>query len=161
VRRYTLLAGLFLLLVPMAASAAGGVIFNGNARARAGDSLEIEGRPVALMDIRAPRPDARCYEWRGKKQEAYDCGLASKAFLQSLLSGHEVSCVLEANVARCFANGRDVAEASVAAGWAVSCGQTGRYVLVQEAARRDRRGLWAGNHMVTCGQPMRQPSMPQ
>jgi endonuclease YncB( thermonuclease family) len=70
-----------------------------------------------------------------------------------MLAGQLVACVTipaapragQPPPARCYVEGRDVAEAMVAAGWAVTTERaSNRYVSAQETARLARRGMWAG-----------------
>lgn len=107
--------------------------------------LRVNGQDLRLFDIRVPGAAAKCAEWQGQKQVGYACDLRARAFLESLVADEAVACVSEdKGVATCYADGRDLAESLVAAGWAESCGRGNRYVAEEEAARKAGRGLWAG-----------------
>lgn len=125
-------------------------ILSGRASALSGDTLSLGGARVRLFDVKALPVEQTCMEWRGARQVDYACGQYAHAFLASVVADKTVSCVPRDShdgdvVATCFVEGVDLGEALVSAGWAVTCGTTGRYVLREEAARSARRGLWIGN----------------
>jgi endonuclease YncB( thermonuclease family) len=138
------------LLLPLGARAADEIV-TGAASAIDAETLSIGGRTLKIDGIEGPALTAHCSELTGGATRDYACGLAAKAFLMSLMAGRTVSCVpgggrvRSAALARCFADGRDVGEALVFAGWAVANTKTGhRYIAAQESARGARRGLWSG-----------------
>jgi endonuclease YncB( thermonuclease family) len=122
---------------------------SGAARAIDGGTLEIAGKRIALFGVEAPPAEQSCHEWSQQGQREFRCGALSRAFLQSLVSGHEVFCVEEGSSSKgevpatCFANGRDLAAAVVLGGWAV--GASSRYANLQQTAQQARTGLWAGS----------------
>lgn len=140
-----------LIVITLATAARGQDILSGPATARSGDSFNLAGTEVQLFDVMAVVPDQSCVEWRGPKQVGFPCGLYAKAFLESLIADKTVTCVPRerlANgrvVASCFVEGNDLSSAVVVAGWAVTCKQSSRYVLQEEAARASRKGIWLGN----------------
>ncbi|MFQ5533758.1 MAG: thermonuclease family protein [Sphingomonadales bacterium] len=140
-----------LLLALLSGAAMGGEAISGRARAITGDQISLGGAVVRLFDVMAPLPDQTCQEWRGPRQVPYPCGQYAMAFLTSLVADKTVTCVTrqtlpdDDRVASCFADGVDLGEALVRAGWAVTCGQSSRYVLQEAAARAERKGLWIGN----------------
>ena len=114
-----------------------------------GQHLKLDGKTLSLYGIDAPALDATCLEWRGTSQIGYPCGEHAKAFLASIAASRDFVCVKaaggDADQVTCYADGRDVAEAMVDAGWAVACGYASRYVREATGARTARVGLWAGN----------------
>jgi endonuclease YncB( thermonuclease family) len=113
----------------------------GRAIAMDGDSLRIGATQVRLLDIDAPELAQTC---RLGAAEVY-CGQEARRALAVLVTGTAVRCESEAadtygrRLARCFAEGRDIAAAMVLAGHAVN---TGRYGAEQGRAREARAGLW-------------------
>lgn len=118
----------------------------GSARVIDGATVEVEGRRLRLEGIAAPAPGTRC-RLRGNEQ---DCGRISTAALIDLTAGVEIACLLRADTAqdgtryaRCHADGYDLSEGMVHAGWArADLGQTDRYVAFEAEARAARRGMW-------------------
>lgn len=112
-----------------------------------GDTIEIEGRRLTLEGIDAPELGQSC-TLDGK---AYDCGAVAKTALLDLTAGAAVVCepkgeaVAEEVAATCYADGYDLAEGMVYAGWALADRQqSARYVAKEDEARRNRRGMWRG-----------------
>lgn len=121
-------------------------IASGSASVIGPAQLMVGGKAVRLDDVRMPGPKATCSEWRGPRQVTFDCHLHAEAFMKSLVAGREVSCVVgEGGIGTCYADGKDLAAAAVAAGWATSCGQTSRYTDLNVGARNAQHGMWAGN----------------
>lgn len=124
----------------------------GSARVIDGATLELAGKRIVLYGAEAPPAGQTCREWSRQGQRDFRCGALARAFMQSLVSGHEVFCVEEGPAeggripATCFANGRDLAAAAVLAGWAVTSQDgSGRYANLQTSAQEGRSGLWAGS----------------
>lgn len=147
--RLSIAVVLIALLVPP--PAVGQELISGRARAVDGGTLVIGKVTIALSGVAAPGLRHSCREWIGRHQRAYPCGLHAKAFLASMLAGHPASCVItprrrgSALRGRCYANGTDLGEALVGAGWAIAAGRRSKqYLSVQETARAAQRGMWAG-----------------
>ena len=114
-------------------------------------SIRLSGKTINLSGIGAPGAGLTCHEPVGRRNEEYGCGLHAKAFLSSLISGRSVFCVTAAAEetqrvsARCYVDGKDLAEAMVTAGWAIASDRSSsRYITAQESARSAQRGMWAG-----------------
>jgi endonuclease YncB( thermonuclease family) len=114
-------------------------------------TLVVGGERLRLHGVDAPDRDQTCGEWIQTRMQDYRCGEAAFAFAASLVAGRTVFCVERARdeagglLAICFVEGRDVARALVAAGWAVAdVARSARYAGDQEAAKAVRYGLWAG-----------------
>lgn len=117
---------------------------SGNARISDGDSLVIDGRRIRLEGIDAPELEQTCT----RQGATYPCGRLARDVLAELIGSHAVSCESRGNdrygrvLARCEAQGVDLAAAMVERGWAVAYGG---YESEEAAARRAESGLWAGS----------------
>lgn len=110
-----------------------------------GDSLTIGTERIRLRGIDAPEFDQTCRLDSGD----YPCGRRSREALAALIAGRPVSCSgsqrdkYDRLLAVCSAtDGRDLNRSQVEAGWAVAYGA---YEAEQDAARRQRVGMWAGS----------------
>lgn len=116
----------------------------GAARVADGDSLVVDGARIRLKGMDAPELAQTCT--RGGA--IYPCGREARDVLARLVDGHAVSCEsrerdrYERALATCVAGGVELNRAMVEAGWAVSHGD---YREAEAAARRAKRGLWAGS----------------
>lgn len=115
----------------------------GSAIVNDGDSITIGSQRIRLRGIDAPELSQTCR--RGGAD--YACGRASRDALAALVRGRTVSCTgwerdrYERLLAVCTAGGRDLNRSQVEAGWAVAYGD---YRDLEDDARRQRSGLWAG-----------------
>ncbi len=113
-----------------------------------GDGLRIEGRSIRLWGIDAPELDQTC-EQNGR---ATPCGEDARLLLGALAQGGEITCETKdkdrygRTVARCFADGLDLAGAMVRQGNALDWPRysDGFYSGEEAEARAQRRGMWAG-----------------
>ncbi|WP_309084365.1 thermonuclease family protein [Chelativorans sp.] len=116
----------------------------GTAAVNDGDSLTLRGERIRLRGIDAPEHDQDCRV----DDRAYDCGARARRALVELAGAGSVTCRgwerdrYGRLLAHCEAGGRDLAEAMVRAGWAVSYGD---YAAAEAEAREAGRGLWAGD----------------
>jgi endonuclease YncB( thermonuclease family) len=111
-----------------------------------GDTLEIHGQRVRLHGIDAPESRQTCKragkDWR--------CGQAAALALSNWIGTATVTCQQTAVdrykriVARCSANGHDIAVHLVREGWALDWPRYsgGEYGPHQEAARTAGKGIW-------------------
>lgn len=136
-------------LLPNAASlviAAGlmtGPALTGPARVVDGDTIRIQGISVRLSGIDAPELSQLC--------DGATCGVAARAALRRLTFSRTVTCVQETRdrykrvVARCVADGVDLAAAMALSGHALAYRQYGSaYVAQEDEARQARAGMWSG-----------------
>jgi endonuclease YncB( thermonuclease family) len=119
----------------------------GQGRAIDGDTLVIDGRRVRLFGVNAPDGQQLC-QLAGKP---YRCGQEAAFALDKLISKRTITCDLrgtdrwEASMAVCFADRQDLGAAMVRQGWAVAYMRySGIYAKLEDTARRERRGMWAG-----------------
>jgi endonuclease YncB( thermonuclease family) len=121
-------------------------IITGHARIIDGDSLYVAGTEIRLHGMDAPELFQRC---RRDGREVL-CGREAQRQLIALIAGQTVSCERRdvdrygRTVAVCRVDGVDLGRAMVSNGQAVSYGA---YLQEEAAARRERKGLWAGEFM--------------
>lgn len=115
----------------------------GRPRVVDGDTLSLVGQRIRLTGIDAPELRQVCR--RGENDWA--CGTAARDHLIALIGEADMQCRAGGGdrygrrLAVCFAGGRDLNAAMVAAGHALAFGD---YEAEEEAARSRRLGLWAG-----------------
>lgn len=139
----------FPVFVPHAASlviAAGlltGPMLTGPARVVDGDTIRVYGIAVRLSGIDAPELAQLC--------GGASCGLAARAALRRLTFSKTITCVEETRdrykriVARCVADGVDLAAAMTRSGYALAYRQYGSaYVAEERQAQLAQAGMWAG-----------------
>jgi endonuclease YncB( thermonuclease family) len=119
----------------------------GAARIVDGDTIELRGEKLRLLGIDAPEMAQTC-EAKGKEVR---CGKLAAEHLDELIGSRTLNCAIEGKdrygrgLARCRADGRDIAEDMTRDGWALSDRRysDGRYHGVEATARASRRGIWA------------------
>lgn len=115
----------------------------GQARVIDGDSLRIGRHEIRLVGIDAPEGRQRCQ----RNGQTYNCGNVAREALRKLARGH-IRCEVERRdqhrrlLATCFADATNINRELVTQGTAIRFGN--RYRSEESAARRARRGLWAG-----------------
>jgi endonuclease YncB( thermonuclease family) len=135
-----------------AASTAQAQVISGSGNAIDGMTLDLDGKRIRLYGIVAPELPLQCTRRASGGERSYPCGLDAKAFLASLLARRTVFCVPESDrpenpaiVAQCFADGADVSETVVRAGWAFAADRLANvYVSAEADARLAQRGMWVG-----------------
>lgn len=132
-----LLAVLRWLPDPASRQVAGGV------RVIDGDSLEVAGERIRLRGIDAPELAQTCR----RDGKDWHCGREATRHLRRHIGGRAVACEGRERdkhdrlLAVCRAGEEDLNAWMVEQGWAVAFGD---YHGAEGAARRARRGLWAG-----------------
>lgn len=119
----------------------------GIALAGDGDSLTVSGQRIRLFGIDAPEFDQACT----RSGQSWSCGKEAADQLSKLVTGRQVRCDptgvddFGRTLARCSAGSVDVNRTMVALGYAVAFRRySSDYLSAEEAARNNRRGLWAG-----------------
>jgi endonuclease YncB( thermonuclease family) len=119
----------------------------GQGRVVDGETLLINGQRVRLFGVNAPDGQQLC-QLEGKP---YRCGQDAAFALDKLISKRTITCELrdtdrwEAPFAICYTGSQDLGAAMVRQGWAVAYMRySSMYVKLEDVARRERRGMWAG-----------------
>ena len=118
-----------------------------------GDGFKIEGRNVRLWGIDAPESEQTC---KGPDGRSYPCGQEARLLLRALAMSGGVECREKETdrygrmIARCFANGVDLAAEMVRQGYALDWPRySGGFYAQEEAkAEENARGMWAGEFVV-------------
>jgi endonuclease YncB( thermonuclease family) len=113
-----------------------------------GDTITVHGERVRLFGIDAPEHGQTCTAGG----LAYACGTSARDALAAHLRAGAVDCERRSTdrygrtVAICRLDGEDVGAWMVRQGWALDYARysRGKYAQEEAAARRARRGLWAG-----------------
>ncbi len=121
-------------------------VVSGAAEVLDGQTVALGGRSLRLEGIAAPAPGQPCL-LRGAKR---DCGVIAAAALKDLTAGARVACRLRGRFAPdgtryalCEADGYDLSEGMVHAGWARAEPSRGaRYGALEARARAKKRGMW-------------------
>ncbi len=120
---------------------------SGNARAKDGDSLELNGTEVRLHGIDAPEYNQSC----GSPEGEYNCGREAGEALAGLLRGQTISCqVIDRDsygraVSVCRNGNLEINREMVRRGWAVAyLRHSLSYVAAQNEAKAAARGIWRG-----------------
>ena len=121
---------------------------HGRAEAIDGDSLRLAGEEMRLHGIDAPEWHQSCTrDGRGNA-----CGVAARDALAALLAAGPVTCHWEDRdaygraLATCLRGAENLNAALVAQGHALAYRRySTAYVAEEDAARRARRGVWAGS----------------
>lgn len=128
--------------MPVAANAQ---TFSGTAEAIDGDSLRVGGTEIRLHGVDAPEYRQTCV-----KGGAWACGEEAAGALRQAVQGKQVVCeardtdVDGRTVARCTANGIDLAESMATFGYAVALpGGDPAYEARAARAKALRVGIWA------------------
>jgi len=125
-------------------------ILKGTAAVTDGDSIEIQGQTVRLLDMHAPEPEQLCRDADGAD---YRCGERAAAALSDFLEQQPVTCdwaYLDRQgrrLGRCTAAGQDLGLWMVEQGWAVpdrDC-KCETYRAAAERAKARKVGLWSGS----------------
>jgi endonuclease YncB( thermonuclease family) len=120
-------------------------IIEGSAQVIDGDTLEVEGELVRLLDIDAPALAQTC---AATTEELRRCGEAAANALSARIGSSPVTCNWASRdnygriLARCFILNEDLSAWSVRAGWSFAfLRYSTRLVEEERAARRERLGI--------------------
>lgn len=122
---------------------------SGTASVIDGDTIEIHGERIRLEAIDAIEDRQRCILPDGR---AWRCGRDAALALADRIGRSPVTCAISGRdrysrlVATCFLGREDLNAWLVRNGWAVAYRRYGtQYVDEENAARRERRGIWASS----------------
>lgn len=145
--------GTAILLSSAASDALGSETLSGRASVIDGDTIEIHGARIRILDIDAPESRQTCgaqdgMEWR--------CGQKSALALADWIAQQTVTCESDQldkynrRLARCTVAGQDLGVWMAANGWAVAYRDCKCEVIRDAAARAkaSRLGIWAGTFML-------------
>lgn len=108
-----------------------------------GDTIAIQGQRIRLKGMDTPETQQNC----SIDDKDYSCGRNATAELRRLIGNQTVTCTADGRdqydriLAFCKAGETDLNRAMVEQGWAVSYGL---YQREEAQARKNKRGLWAG-----------------
>ncbi len=113
-----------------------------------GDTIQFGDVRLHLEGIDAPQSDQACFDKTGTR---WKCGVAARDQLKSLAGTKSWACRIDRKdlfgrqVAKCQAEGEDVARQMVEGGWAMASTTGSAIYLPDEAAiSGSGAGLWAG-----------------
>ena len=116
-----------------------------------GDTFETHGHYFRLFGISAPIANQTCADSKGR---AYRCGKQAALWLKEWIEDDELEChVIQQDtsgnmVGTCSYGPYDIGAALVNAGWAVAnpkyADAYAVYIVYEEQAQKNRRGLWEG-----------------
>jgi len=111
-----------------------------------GDTIEVESNKFRLFGIDAPERGQPCK----RNNVPYDCGDASKAHLEFILTGSSVECKKNGKdrwgryIGKCTADGEDISKLMIRHGWAVAYRKYSTdYVQDEIFAQSNKLGMWA------------------
>jgi endonuclease YncB( thermonuclease family) len=126
----------------------------GTARVLDGDSIELDGQRVHILDVDAPEDAQLCFrKAQAIEQGVWPCGREAARALADWIGSRTVTCdttgrgVRKAWLARCTVAGRDLGEWLAAEGWAVPSLHC-KCEIVRDAmdnARASQLGIWLSN----------------
>jgi endonuclease YncB( thermonuclease family) len=112
------------------------------------DTVTTGAHKIRILGIDAPESDQVCLSEEGR---AWNCGIEARDRLTGFSNNRPWTCRFEGldryqrHLASCTVNGEDVGRWLVRNGWALAFRRYADvYVADEEAARREKRGLWRG-----------------
>lgn len=115
-----------------------------------GDTIEIHGKRIRILDIDAPESRQTCMNGDGQE---WRCGQKAALALADWMGRRTVTCSstkldkYDRHLARCSIAAADVAQWLVSEGWAVPYRQCKCEVVrsASQQARSARRGIWSSD----------------
>ena len=128
-----------------------------------GDTLRIGSDKIRLHGIDAPELSQSC----GNRFTPVDCGTEARTALRRIIDRQRVTCEAVTIgkygriIGKCYANGIDLQHVMVRSGWAVAYRRYSRdYVVAEDFARREQRGIWQYNFIYPCQHRQRMRNKP-
>lgn len=148
-RRYlSVILALLCLFVINAVGSAKAETISGRAKVVDGDTIIIGNTKIRLNAIDAPETDQSCLDASDK---VYPCGILARDRLRDRIGSTIVSCQTEGFdrygrfLAICFLGQEDLNRWLVTEGLALAyIRYSDRYQAIEEIAKHNRKGLWAG-----------------
>lgn len=113
-----------------------------------GDTLEIGGQRIRLVEIDAPESAQTCQLRSGRD---WPCGRRAAFALADHIGRSHVACTFSGNdrygrvLARCTSGGADLGAWLIRQGWALPYyGRSSEYLRAAQLAESDGVGIWAG-----------------
>jgi endonuclease YncB( thermonuclease family) len=118
-----------------------------------GDTIEIRGERIRILDIDAPESRQTCSRTDGAQ---WRCGQQAALALSDWIGQQTVACATTKRdkygrwLARCAVNGQDLGEWMAAEGWVVPFRDCKCETIrsASETARSQNRGIWAGTFIM-------------
>jgi endonuclease YncB( thermonuclease family) len=118
-----------------------------------GDTIEIRGERIRILDIDAPESRQTCSYTDGTQ---WRCGQQAALALSDWIGQQTVACATTKRdkygrwLARCAVDGHDLGEWMAAQGWVVPFRDCKCETIrsASESARLQNRGIWAGTFMM-------------
>ena len=143
----------FLLLLVLASSAANADTISGRASVIDGDTLEIHGERIRLLDVDAPESRQTCTRPDGSQ---WKCGQQAAIALSDWIGTRTVTCETGRKdrygrwLANCMSGGEDMARWLASRGWAVPFRECKCDVIrdASESAKSLQHGIWSGTFLM-------------
>lgn len=117
-----------------------------------GDTLEIGGQRIRLLEIDAPESSQTCQLRNGRD---WPCGRRAAFALANHIGRSHVTCTFNSTdrydrvLARCSSGGADLGAWLIRRGWALPYyGRSSEYLRAAQLAENDGVGIWAGTFEV-------------
>ena len=141
--------GLAIVALTLTMPAAIAATISGRASVIDGDTIEIHGERIRILDIDAPEAGQSCTRPDGTH---WRCGQKAALALQDWIAGRAVACETDRldrfgrHLARCIVGGEDMATWLAGNGWAVPFRDCHCEVVRDASHRAEERGigLWSG-----------------
>jgi endonuclease YncB( thermonuclease family) len=149
----TALARWAVLIAALTGTAASAETIAGRASVIDGDTIEIHGERIRILDIDAPESRQTCTAQDGPE---WRCGQKAALALSSWVAQQTVTCATttrdkyDRHLAHCSVAGQDLGQWMAANGWAVPYRDC-KCEVVRDAAdqaKASQLGIWAGSFML-------------
>lgn len=119
-----------------------------------GDSLEIDGKKIRLIDIDAPEYEQTCFD---KNNIEYNCGIEALEFLENKIKkgerqGQKLKCnkkdvdKYKRDLSVCYIGKTNLNRLMIKSGYALSYWSK-KYKTLEDKAKNEKKGIWQGKFM--------------